>query len=124
MVYPYNHLLSIHLLQLMHHGTFINHMLRIAEMGFNHTENQVIEASYDAWRALIDNFALNLGGFSETRHIVCSVNCVTKINVRLHYMYLITSLRTRFHPRLIYTHCLVALRPSDNVQDHTVYVSF
>ena len=45
----------------MHRGAFINHMLPIVEKGFKHTEVLVKEASYDAWRALIDNFALSLG---------------------------------------------------------------
>ena len=49
--------------QSIHHGTFINSVLSIAEQGFKSQSTEVKIAAFEAWKLLIDNFATNLGKF-------------------------------------------------------------
>ncbi|KAL5006938.1 hypothetical protein ScPMuIL_015744 [Solemya velum] len=45
--------------QELHHGSFINNLLSIVEMGFKSSSADVKCAAFLAWQQLIDNFALN-----------------------------------------------------------------
>ena len=39
-------------------------MLQIIELGFKHSDSEVKAISYDCWKALIQNFALERGMYS------------------------------------------------------------
>ena len=49
------------LLQELHHGTFINNVLPVVELGFKSPESEIKCAAFQAWQNLIDNFAINPG---------------------------------------------------------------
>ena len=47
--------------QLLHRGSLCNRLLPVVERGFKHVSIEVKIAAFDAWQALIDNYALNPG---------------------------------------------------------------
>lgn len=49
------------LLQLLHRNTLCNRLLSVVERGFKNPDQDVRHASFKAWQALIDNFALAKG---------------------------------------------------------------
>ena len=48
-------------MQLLHRGSLCNRLLPVVERGFKHVDSKVKIAAFEAWQALIDNYALNLG---------------------------------------------------------------
>ena len=57
-------------LQLLHHGSLINLLLPIVELGFKNPAPEVKCHAYRTWRRLIDNFALNPGKAKEQKLIL------------------------------------------------------
>lgn len=50
----------LNFIQELHHGSFINMLLPIMELAFKGS-NEVKIRAFQAWQALIDNFATNYG---------------------------------------------------------------
>jgi len=57
-------------MQLLHRGSLCNRLLPIVERGFKHASNDVKIAAFDAWQALVDNFALNPGSSRQFGSVV------------------------------------------------------
>jgi hypothetical protein len=56
--------LFFYLTQALHINiSVINPLLQIMEYAFKHTNNDIKAYGYDSWRHLINNFALDKGGF-------------------------------------------------------------
>jgi len=45
----------------LHRGSLCNSLLTVVEKCFKHSNAEVKMAAFDAWKELIDNFALNAG---------------------------------------------------------------
>ncbi|XP_046571029.1 LOW QUALITY PROTEIN: telomere-associated protein RIF1-like [Haliotis rubra] len=63
----------------LHHGSFINHMLPLAELGFKHALAEVKIEAFKSWKYLIDNFALNPSIISDPKRVKLIMQ-VFKIN--------------------------------------------
>ncbi|XP_033762352.1 LOW QUALITY PROTEIN: telomere-associated protein RIF1-like [Pecten maximus] len=53
----------------LHRGSFINHVLPIAELGFKSSNTEVKSVTFQAWQQLIDNFATNNSILTDPKRI-------------------------------------------------------
>jgi len=51
---------------LLHRGSLCNRLLPVVERGFKHVNNDVKIAAFEAWQALINNYALDPGSTEVT----------------------------------------------------------
>ncbi|OWF47711.1 telomere-associated protein RIF1-like isoform X2 [Mizuhopecten yessoensis] len=85
----------------LHRGSFINHVLPIAELGFKSSNPEVKCLAFQAWQQLIDNFATNNAILTDPKRIklvmqVFKLNnaksenvALTKLQVWWHFIWLL-----------------------------------